>query len=1128
MNRITAAAPRAGGGGGFVAAINVLVVGDGPYQANVPPHLGINFAPSQDETDDTFTVSELVYLLTQGSDVAISVDTAHRRADAHATFQNFVFTAASIAKYDVLWLLGYEGWNGIDPPPGGAISAAEVAAITAFMDQGGGVFATGDHAGMGSFISGGIPRVRTMRKWFVRTQDLPAGYPSTAINYAGSSVTSLNWGGATNFPNMGVGRADTLVMNPSDTPSQYAFDDQSDNLPQQLAFPSNIVHPILEGSTGGLSRFPDHMHEGEVVTPSNLGATMTVNGQNYAEYPAAGGFQPAPAVVATGTITGGHSTIVNASSSCETFNFTTDDSATTAATIGILCAYDGRGANVGRIVTDSSFHHCLDLNLVGDPCGSTPDRRAGFGPAMSAPASGSVLADMQAFYVNTAIWLARPAVNFYFAVDKGSFGYDEASANETFPLFSNSFWLVVDGYSKSQVQAAINANALTLGGAFSAISGISITRGSLVATQAQRVMIPYSVQFSGAAMSAFPTGNANPVQMLLQAGITVAGKAYTAETTIELVAGADPYFENINPQTDNVFWLSQDLCVFTINPVTKPSVPGIPVTFSTSDPNGQDPTAASAFIEGVLNYMNGSAQFTDAGNNNPFASFPSATSSGDSSVTPTTDGHTNYNFAIARVRLRGPAGTKADPVKVFFRLFLTQSNDTDYQPATSYKSMLDASGWPDQPLAAPDGSTTPFFASGSAAGDYGAGGINVKPITVDASGDTSVYFGCFLDVYSGAYNWKARGTHHCLVAQIAYDDAPIINANGITVGPANSDKLAQRNLQITPSGNPGGPAAHRIPQTFDLRPSPPISDTGGELLDYPDELMIDWGNTPAGSTATIYWPQAQALEVVRMARRLYGTDELSVADPSTVQCTVKGGVTCVPIPIGSTERLAGLFTVDLPTGVRAGQQFDIVVRRLSTRRVVDIEVARASARVAAEVNAAATQRNWRYVVGTFQVTIPVALEESLLPAEENTYAIMLWRLSQLAPGDRWYRVLQRYLTYVAGRIVGFGGDPTTILPSPTGIPLPAGSGGGGGVHHHTHGAEEFTGKVEGLLYDRFGDFEGFLLRTEHGHEHRFHATERAIEERVREAWEDRIVISVRVHRHHPSIPVSIVLRRLPH
>lgn len=1120
-----------------MAAINVLVVGDGPYLANVPPEDGINLAPAQDATDDTFTVAEFLYLLTHGSAVSIAVDTAHRRADNNATYQNFVFTSASIAKYDVIWLIGYEGWNYRDPPVGGAIGAAEVDAITAFMDGGGGVFATGDHAGMGSFVAGGIPRVRTMRKWFGRAQDLPAGYPTTAIDHAGSTVTSINWPGVSNDPTPGMGRADTLVMNPSDTPSLYQFDDQSDGMAQQLTFPNNIVHPILEGALGPLSRFPDHMHEGEVVTPSNLDASMTINGQPYAEYPTVGAFQPSPSVVATGAVAGGHGTVVEGSQ-CEQNNFTTDETLTTAATIGTVCAYDGRGSNAGRIVTDSSFHHYLDLNLIGDPCGSSADRMAGFGPAFTAPASASVLADLQAFYVNTAIWLARPSKNFYFVVDKNTFGYDEASAGNTFPLFADAFWLVVDGYSLSQVQAAISANAITIEGPFKGINGITIQAGNPITTQALRVLIPYSVQFSSPAMGAFPGTGGSPVQKLLQAGIAIAGSEYVAETVFELVAGADPYFINVNPAQNNAFYLSQDLCVFTVNPIFNASVPGIPVTFSTSNPTGLDAAAASAFIEGVLGHMNSSATFTDAGNNDPFSSFPSPLlATGDSSVTPSQLGITNYNFAIARVRLTGPAGTGANPVKVFFRLFLTQTNDTDYQPATSYLSTLDSSGFPTQPQPAPDGESTPFFASGSSGGDYDAGGVNVQSITVDASGETSMYFGCYLDVYSGAFNWNARGTHHCLVAQIAYDGAPIINANGVTLGPNNSDKLAQRNLQITPSGNPGGPAAHRIPQTFDVRPSPNISTLGGALLDYPDELIIDWGNTPVGSIATIYWPQVQALDVVRMARRLYGTDELTLMDSSTLQCTVKGGATCVPIPSGSTQRFAGLFTVDLPMGVKKGQEFNIVVRRFASRRVpedkapINATRAKTAARTKAtapEVAQSAVlphlQRNWRYVVGTFQVKIPVSGEELLLPAEENIYAIVLWRLNQLSPNDRWYPVLQRYLSYVAGRVQAFGGDPTTILPSPTGVPQPTEAG----KHHHKHDAEEFSGKVEGLIYDRFGDFEGFLLRTEHGHEHTFHATENEIEEKVRYAWEDRIFISVRAHREHPSIPVSIILRRRRH
>jgi hypothetical protein len=72
----------------------------------------------------------------------------------------------------------------------------------------------------------------------------------------------------------------------------------------------------------------------------------------------------------------------------------------------------------------------------------------------------------------------------------------------------------------------------------------------------------------------------------------------------------------------------------------------------------------------------------------------------------------------------------------------------------------------------------------------------------------------------------------------------------------------------------------------------------------------------------------------------------------------------------------------------------------------------------------------------------------------------------------------------------------------------------------------FTGKVIGITYDRFGDFKGFTLLTEHGTEHRFRGHEERIEDLVMMAWRERIVISVYVHRHGHYWPSSIVLRRL--
>jgi kumamolisin len=73
-------------------------------------------------------------------------------------------------------------------------------------------------------------------------------------------------------------------------------------------------------------------------------------------------------------------------------------------------------------------------------------------------------------------------------------------------------------------------------------------------------------------------------------------------------------------------------------------------------------------------------------------------------------------------------------------------------------------------------------------------------------------------------------------------------------------------------------------------------------------------------------------------------------------------------------------------------------------------------------------------------------------------------------------------------------------------------------------AEQFTGKVSGLVYDRFGDFDGFFLEDLHGGEHRFDSREHEIRQLVDRAWEHRILITVLTNNHGPRRPVSIILR----
>ncbi|MEO8561339.1 MAG: hypothetical protein ABI601_04640 [bacterium] len=778
-----------------------------------------------------------------------------------------------------------------------------------------------------------------------------------------------------------------------------------------------------------------------------------------------------------------------------------------------------------------------------------------------------------------------------FWVDKSTFGRDEvtdtigSSSNGRFP---NAFWLVLEGFNINRFNA-LGIAAPTMSGAFKNLPGLTLPSNSsgvqFETTNAnipQRIRFPFDIAFTNATLPSFPAAGAGPTFDVLNAVARVGGNPLpgaTASTEFELVSGADPYFTDIDPAQNNEFWLSRDLRVFT-------GTPGFNATPVAGGPVLADSVAgAYAYIQNLLAFLNNPANhFTDT-TVDPFTTVipnQSGALSVDSSVSQFTIRgfpfgiFKNYNFAIARVRLRGSAGPagQAQNVKVFFRMWSTQTADTGFDPNSTYLSHVD-SGHPHWPLPAPDSHTIPFFATGNSPNlgdpanpEYGTNGVNNQTITIaNGQDDAWAYFGCFLNVFDlgnvvngSPVQALLTGTHHCIVAELAYDDAPIVNANGIVASPESSDKMAQRNLQVTLSDNPGPADTHVIPQTFDLKPGAAIQAGAGALLDYPDELMIDWGRTPVGSIAHIYWPQVSAISVLQLANRLYGTHLLSASDSHTIDCTVERGVTYVPIPPGTAQNIAGLFTVDLPLVVTVGQEFNIIVRRVATRRVKTDPVpqvpriaaragggdADASARVhareddgeqgggmyvhahtgAAAVSGMAANpvvvvanpkvgmRNWRYVVGTFQVKIPVTTGDVMLRPDEDAYAVMTWRLQQMSPANRWYLVLQRYISQLRGRIVGLGGDPNAIPPSPNGAQV------------HDGGepqVESFTGRVEEIIYDCFGRFEGFVLAgCCEGRPFRSHDCR--IAEIVLRACKDCLLVTVTVERGRQQCIRRLTLR----
>jgi len=224
----------------------------------------------------------------------------------------------------------------------------------------------------------------------------------------------------------------------------------------------------------------------------------------------------------------------------------------------------------------------------------------------------------------------------------------------------------------------------------------------------------------------------------------------------------------------------------------------------------------------------------------------------------------------------------------------------------------------------------------------------------------------------------------------------------------------------------------------------------------------------------------------------------------------------VPVPSGTDLTLAGLFTVALPTTVRTGQEFDIVVRKISSRRiavappppVLQAKGRRTPHRSEVVVTPARRIVIERYTAGSFRVMIPVSTAEVLLPGEEDTLAIFKARLAARSPQDPWYPVLQRYLDYQVGRVNGLGGNASQIPPSFGGAPA------GGGDHHgaghgagHGNGSRACTGKVTGLVFDHFGDFDGFLLDTGE-RDDRYFSREPSVRELAEVAWREHLRVTV--------------------
>jgi len=668
------------------------------------------------------------------------------------------------------------------------------------------------------------------------------------------------------------------------------------------------------------------------------------------------------------------------------------------------------------------------------------------------------------------------AQDCYFIIDQGVFGLGAVSAELSVApsaVFNQAFFVVVDGFNPNQLGITSAADptappnltnptvqpqftpALPAGMIFvlASVAPADIALLTSTPSATQRFTYVYNVEFTSPAGFPMAVGATTTFTATATVAATVNGTPVSVSNpgVFALNNLADPYFAG----GSGVSWLSNDVRVFELEPgawsIPRPGM--TPINTGLTLQNSADiSTAATTFIQQVIQYFNQPGQ--PAPPLHPFDYILTGEDAAQLDVMPTDPNNQNapvFNFAVARVRYNAMAGT-AQSVRVFFRLMTALSVSTAYDPEATYRRYSDGVEFGEAiPLLGFDPSSSvvasiPFFATPRIDVTQAPMGTqtdppNVQSINANAGKEVDTYFGCWLDLNQIATGYPAnlsqipstlptgnldgpypagslqtiqsivKNLHECLVAEIAYDPNPI--PTGLT--PSTSGPLAQRNLSLVPVANPGVVGSRRAPSNFTVRPTPPDRLPGEQ----PDELMIDWGNTPTGSEATLYWPAVNADEVMGLADWMYGNQNLTRPDAHTLRMPT-GGITYLPIPPGPGTEYAGLLSVELPHGIIKGQVFNLVLRQVTRSERTPRK------------DPAAEHSSARRLLGAFQITIQVSTKAAMLPAEERTLALVRSLEQNIPPQNPWYPVFHRYVEQVAERVAGLGGKPEDIKSSDAG------------------------------------------------------------------------------------------------
>jgi len=711
-------------------------------------------------------------------------------------------------------------------------------------------------------------------------------------------------------------------------------------------------------------------------------------------------------------------------------------------------------------------------------------------------------------------------IESYIVTDRDTFSSYELESIHDFPA---SFYIIYDGFTPSSFGVPGATPTIrfldAIGGAQINTISASVTdvvlEDSMALNTPQRISFTVQVHFNNA--SAFNAETRNIFVMASFDGIQDVAP-------LHLIMQPNPYMMD-----GPVSWLSTDVRVFQLRPGQKVNTLS---NVTMGDPNSNS-NAPFGYIQGLLMELR-----SLGGNPSPvFESISTDESTSHLELSRSVGGVRVLNFAVAKVRYRANTQDATD-VRVFFRTFNTMVSDLSYSaggaqvqnyrrtsngtiPLLGTNSFFSGTG--NQVI------SIPYFAESrvnTAASSMTAQTDSWNKFTIHHinNQEAVAYFGCWLDFNQtdpqfppgvngdGPFTGRlpivqlVRGIHQCLVAEIRFQPGA---TDPISVGatPGSSDRLAQRNLAIMESDNPGDPSTHVVQHTLLLKPSAIDTKAERSVLaaggkNYYDELVIRWNNVPRDTEATLFLPAWQADALIGLASRLRGSaEDIIKVDDHTIRFPVKD-TSYIPIPGGATQPYAGLLTLQLPQSVRTGQHYTINVLQHSgmVNYITDGQAGEFSR------HNKAYSLSHRKVLGAFSLRIEIKNGGDMLGRAVRNLAVLKYIAQGIPANDIWLPVFQRYIEQVGNKVKGLGLDPDQVLPSADdpGIPV----GGGDDEDKETC----YTGKVEEVLYDCFGGFEGFILDSCCGNGRVIRCTEEGIGKLILMACKDRLLITVCVRK----------------